>query len=59
MTLDLDKKLLLLLQTDSKKDYKRIVFEIKSVDLQRCMSALKIKREGIIDKYVVLLNKEG
>jgi hypothetical protein len=23
------------------------------------MSALKIKREGIIDKYVVLLNKEG
>ncbi|OCB70188.1 Lrp/AsnC family transcriptional regulator [Flavobacterium crassostreae] len=58
MNLDaIDKKLLLLLQTDSKKTTKEL-----SVKLHLSVTAVyervkKLEREGIIDKYVVLLNK--
>ncbi|NRS89837.1 Lrp/AsnC family leucine-responsive transcriptional regulator [Flavobacterium sp. 7E] len=59
MTLDpTDKKLLLLLQTDSKRTTKEL-----SIKLNLSVTAVyerikKLEREGIIDKYVVLLDKE-
>lgn len=58
MTLDLiDKKLLKLLQTDSKKTTKEL-----SLDLNLSVTAVyerikKLEREGIIEKYVALVNK--
>lgn len=58
MNLDaIDKKLLLLLQTDSKKTTKEL-----SIKLNLSVTAVyerikKLEREGIIDKYVALLNR--
>jgi len=58
MTLDsIDKKLLLLLQRDCKKTTKEL-----SLKLDLSVTAVyerikKLEREGIIDKYVVLLNR--
>ncbi|WP_413998645.1 Lrp/AsnC family transcriptional regulator [Flavobacterium sp. W1B] len=58
MTLDpIDKKLLKLLQTDSKKTTKEL-----SLNLNLSVTAVyerikKLEREGIIGKYVALLNK--
>ena len=58
MILDsIDKKLLFLLQTDSKKTTKEL-----SLKLNRSVTAVyervkKLEREGIIDKYVVLINR--
>lgn len=58
MTLDsIDKKLLLLLQTDSKKTTKEL-----SLKLDLSVTAVyerikKLEREGIIHKYVALLDK--
>ncbi|UFH35215.1 Lrp/AsnC family transcriptional regulator [Flavobacterium acetivorans] len=58
MTLDLiDKKLLKLLQTNSKKTTKEL-----SLDLNLSVTAVyerikKLEREGIIDKYVAVVNK--
>ena len=53
----IDKKLLLLLQTDSKKTTKEL-----SVKLNLSVTAVyerikKLEREGVIDKYVVLVNR--
>jgi Lrp/AsnC family leucine-responsive transcriptional regulator len=53
----IDKKLLQLLQTDSKKTTKEL-----SVKLNLSVTAVyerikKLEREGIIDKYVVLVNR--
>ena len=58
MTLDtIDKKLLLLLQSDCKKTTKEF-----SLHLNLSVTAVyerikKLEREGIIDKYVVLVNR--
>ena len=58
MTLDsIDKKLLYLLQNDTKKTTKEL-----SLKLNLSVTAIyerikKLEREGIIDKYVVLLNR--
>lgn len=58
MTLDsIDKKLLYLLQNDTKKTTKEL-----SLKLHLSVTAVyerikKLEREGIIDKYVVLLNR--
>ena len=58
MTLDtIDKKLLLLLQSDCKKTTKEL-----SLHLNLSVTAVyerikKLEREGIIDKYVVLVNR--
>jgi len=53
----IDKKLLQLLQTDSKKTTKEL-----SIKLNLSVTAVyerikKLEREGIIDKYVVLVNR--
>ena len=53
----IDKKLLLLLQKDSKKTTKEL-----SIKLNLSVTAVyerikKLEREGIIDKYVVLVNR--
>ncbi|CAM3018383.1 Lrp/AsnC family transcriptional regulator [Flavobacterium frigoris] len=59
MTLDLiDKKLLLLLQTDSKKTTKELSLKLNLSVTAVYERIKKLEREGIIDKYVVLLNKE-
>ncbi|EPC4009232.1 Lrp/AsnC family transcriptional regulator, partial [Flavobacterium psychrophilum] len=59
MNLDeIDKNLLKLLQTDSKKTTKEL-----SLKLNLSVTAIyerikKLEREGIIEKYVVILNKK-
>jgi Lrp/AsnC family leucine-responsive transcriptional regulator len=58
MTLDtIDKKLLLLLQTDSKKTTKELSLKLNLSVTAVYERVKKLEREGIIDKYVVLLNK--
>ncbi|WP_339920404.1 Lrp/AsnC family transcriptional regulator [uncultured Flavobacterium sp.] len=58
MTLDLiDKKLLLLLQTDSKKTTKELSLKLNLSVTAVYERIKKLEREGIIDKYVMLLNK--
>lgn len=60
MTLDLiDKKLLLLLQTDSKKTTKELSLKLNLSVTAVYERIKKLEREGIIDRYVVLLNKEN
>lgn len=57
MTLDIiDKKLLLLLQTDSKKTTKELSLKLNLSVTAVYERIKKLEREGIIDKYVVLLN---
>jgi Lrp/AsnC family leucine-responsive transcriptional regulator len=58
MTLDpTDKKLLLLLQTDSKKTTKELSLKLNLSVTAVYERIKKLEREGIIDKYVILLNK--
>jgi Lrp/AsnC family leucine-responsive transcriptional regulator len=58
MTLDvIDKKLLSLLQTDSKKTTKELSLKLNLSVTAVYERIKKLEREGIIDKYVVLLNK--
>jgi Lrp/AsnC family leucine-responsive transcriptional regulator len=58
MTLDAtDKKLLLLLQTDSKKTTKELSLKLNLSVTAVYERIKKLEREGIIDKYVILLNK--
>ncbi|MFT5963857.1 MAG: Lrp/AsnC family leucine-responsive transcriptional regulator [Flavobacterium sp.] len=58
MTLDaIDKKLLLLLQTDSKKTTKELSLKLNLSVTAVYERIKKLDREGIIDKYVILLNK--
>src|SRR3970282_2513908 len=58
MTLDpIDKKLLLLLQTDSKKTTKELSLKLNLSVTAVYERIKKLEREGVIDKYVVLLNK--
>lgn len=58
MTLDpIDKKLLLLLQTDSKKTTKELSLKLNLSVTAVYERVKKLEREGIIDKYVALLNK--
>jgi Lrp/AsnC family leucine-responsive transcriptional regulator len=58
MTLDaIDKKLLLLLQTDSKKTTKELSLKLNLSVTAVYERIKKLEREGIIDKYVILLNK--
>jgi Lrp/AsnC family leucine-responsive transcriptional regulator len=58
MTLDsIDKKLLLLLQTDSKKTTKELSLKLNLSVTAVYERVKKLEREGVIDKYVVLLNK--
>jgi Lrp/AsnC family leucine-responsive transcriptional regulator len=57
MTLDsIDKKLLSLLQTDSKKTTKELSLKLNLSVTAVYERIKKLEREGI-DKYVVLLNK--
>jgi Lrp/AsnC family leucine-responsive transcriptional regulator len=58
MTLDqIDKKLLLLLQTDSKKTTKELSLKLNLSVTAVYERVKKLEREGVIDKYVALLNK--
>ncbi|PRZ27733.1 Lrp/AsnC family transcriptional regulator [Flavobacterium granuli] len=58
MTLDLiDKKLLKLLQTNSKKTTKELSLELNLSVTAVYERIKKLEREGIIDKYVVLINR--
>jgi Lrp/AsnC family leucine-responsive transcriptional regulator len=58
MTLDpTDKKLLLLLQTDSKRTTKELSLKLNLSVTAVYERIKKLEREGIIDKYVILLNK--
>lgn len=58
MTLDsIDKKLLKLLQTDSKKTTKELSLKLNLSVTAVYERIKKLEREGIIDKYVALLNK--
>src|SRR6187549_315093 len=58
MTLDAtDKKLLVLLQTDSKKTTKELSLKLNLSVTAVYERIKKLEREGIIDKYVVLLNR--
>lgn len=58
MTLDLiDKKLLLLLQTDSKKTTKELSLKLNLSVTAVYERIKKMEREGVIDQYVALLNK--
>jgi Lrp/AsnC family transcriptional regulator, leucine-responsive regulatory protein len=58
MTLDaIDKKLLFLLQTDSKKTTKELSLKLNLSVTAVYERIKKLEREGIIDKYVALLNK--
>jgi len=58
MTLDpIDKKLLLLLQTDSKKTTKELSLKLNLSVTAVYERIKKLEREGVIDKYVALLNK--
>jgi Lrp/AsnC family leucine-responsive transcriptional regulator len=57
MTLDsTDKKLLYLLQTDCKKTTKELSLKLNLSVTAVYERIKKLEREGIIDKYVVLLN---
>jgi Lrp/AsnC family leucine-responsive transcriptional regulator len=57
MTLDsTDKKLLYLLQTDSKQTTKELSLKLNLSVTAVYERIKKLEREGIIDKYVVLLN---
>src|SRR3970282_3028956 len=58
MTLDaIDKKLLFLLQTDSKKTTKELSLKLNLSVTAVYERIKKLEREGIIDKYVVLVNR--
>ncbi|MSP84400.1 MAG: Lrp/AsnC family transcriptional regulator [Flavobacteriaceae bacterium] len=58
MTMDLiDKKLLQLLQTDSKKTTKELSLKLNLSVTAVYERIKKLEREGIIDKYVVLVNR--
>ncbi|MGO4819315.1 Lrp/AsnC family transcriptional regulator [Flavobacterium sp. W22_SRS_FP1] len=58
MTLDpTDKKLLLLLQTDSKRTTKELSLKLNLSVTAVYERIKKLEREKIIDKYVILLNK--
>lgn len=58
MTLDaIDKKLLFLLQTDSKKTTAALSLQLNLSVTAVYERIKKLEREGIIDKYVVLLNR--
>lgn len=58
MTLDLiDRKLLKLLQTDSKKTTKELSLELNLSVTAVYERIKKMEREGIIEKYVALVNK--
>ena len=53
----LDKKLLQLLQTDSKKTTKELSLKLNLSVTAVYERIKKLEREGIIDKYVVLVNR--
>ena len=53
----IDKKLLLLLQTDSKKTTKELSMKLNLSVTAVYERIKKLEREGIIDKYVVLVNR--
>ncbi len=53
----IDKKLLKLLQTDSKKTTKELSLKLNLSVTAVYERIKKLEREGIIDKYVVLLNR--
>ena len=53
----IDKKLLQLLQTDSKKTTKELSLKLNLSVTAVYERIKKLEREGIIDKYVVLLNR--
>ncbi len=53
----IDKKLLLLIQTDSKKTTKELSLKLNLSVTAVYERIKKLEREGIIDKYVVLLNR--
>ena len=53
----IDKKLLLLLQTDTKKTTKELSLKLNLSVTAVYERIKKLEREGIIDKYVVLLNR--
>jgi Lrp/AsnC family leucine-responsive transcriptional regulator len=58
MTLDsIDKKLLLLLQTDSKKTTKELSLKLNLSVTAVYERVKKLEREGVISQYVALLNK--
>jgi Lrp/AsnC family leucine-responsive transcriptional regulator len=58
MTLDaIDKKLLLLLQTDSKRTTKELSLKLNLSVTAVYERVKKLEREAVIDKYVVLVNK--
>ena len=58
MTLDsIDKKLLYLLQNDTKKTTKELSLKLNLSVTAVYERIKKLEREGIIDKYVVLLNR--
>ncbi|HMI08058.1 MAG TPA: Lrp/AsnC family transcriptional regulator [Flavobacterium sp.] len=58
MTLDAtDRKLLTLLQSDSKKTTKELSLRLNLSVTAVYERVKKLEREGIIDKYVVLLNR--
>ena len=54
----IDKKLLLLLQTDTKKTTKEFSLKLNLSTTAGYERIKKLEREGIIDKYVVLLNRK-
>ncbi len=53
----IDKKLLLLLQADTKKTTKELSLKLNLSVTAVYERIKKLEREGIIDKYVVLLNR--
>ena len=53
----IDKKLLFLLQTDSKKTTKELSLKLNLSVTAVYERKKKLEREGIIDKYVVLVNR--
>lgn len=58
MTLDtIDKKLLLLLQSDSKQTTKELSLKLHLSVTAVYERVKKLEREGIIDKYVALVNR--
>jgi len=58
MTLDkIDKKLLFLLQTDSNKTTKELSLKLNLSVTAVYERIKKLEREGVIDKYVVLINR--
>jgi Lrp/AsnC family leucine-responsive transcriptional regulator len=53
----IDKKLLQLLQTDSKKTTKELSLKLNLSVTAVYERIKKLEREGVIDKYVVLVNR--